>query len=98
MSPINLCKLSLRPFTSFTVKCSHLLNIFLLFIRSTVVQEIQIASIDLEDSSLYLPLSEVFIADKVRKFLDGEHELDTNEIQTFRECCTEFWLTGIKYA
>ena len=51
----------------------------------TVVHEIQITSIDLDNSSLYLPLSEVFIGDKARRFLDGEHELDANEIRTFRE-------------
>ena len=77
---------------------SFVKKILLRFIRPSVVQEIQIASIDLDDSSLYLPLSEVFIGDKARRFLDGEHELDANEIRTFCECCREFWITGTKYA
>ena len=38
------------------------------------------------------------IGDKARRFLDGEHELDANEIRTFRECCRKFWITGTKYA
>ena len=57
---------------------------------------VQIATISLDDTSQYLPLSKIFIGDKAERFLDGNHELDANEIRTFHEVCNWSKTCGTK--
>ena len=77
---------------------SFVKKLLLRFMLPRVVKETQISLIDLDDASHYLPVDEVFIGDKARRYLDGEYDLQANEIRMFYETCRQFWLTGAKYA
>ena len=82
-----------RELKSFMKK---LLLRFLLPIRA--IQGTHVSSIDLDDTSLYLPTEEVFVGDKARRYLLGEHDLVASEMRGFYETCRLFWLTAAKYA
>ena len=50
-------------------------KLLLRFMAPTVIQEKQLSRINLDDSSLYLPVNEVFIGAKATRYLDGENDL-----------------------
>ena len=62
------------------------------------IRERQLSQINLDDSSQYLPLNDVFIGDKARRYLEGENDLANGEKRAFYEVCKEFWLSAAKYA
>ena len=77
---------------------SFVKKLLLRFMLPSVVQETQVSLIDLDDTSQYLPVEEVFVGDRARRYLDGEYDLQTNEVRIFCETCKQFWLTAAKYA
>jgi hypothetical protein len=73
-------------------------KLFLRFMVPSVIQETQLSQINLLHSSLYLPLNEVLVGDKARRYLAGENDLANSEKRVFYEVCREFWLSAAKYA
>lgn len=65
--------------------------------QPSVVQNSCISNIDMDDTSCYISLDEVFVGEKAARCLTEENELATSDIR-FRETCRSFWVAAAKYA
>ena len=73
-------------------------KLLLRFMVPTVIQEQNLTHIELDDASLHLPVEEVFVGDKARRYIEGDNELSSSEKRAFYKVCREFWITAAKYA
>ena len=78
---------------------SFVRKLLLRFLAPSVVQGVQISTINLDDSEQYLPLDEVFIGEKAKSYLlHCDEELATGDIRSFQDTCRQFWIAAAKYA
>lgn len=79
---------------------SFVKKMLLRFMTPTAVQSaINITALDIKNNSLYLPLSEIFIGEKVKQYFSSDdNDLSTAEMNKFRETCRDFWIEGSEYA
>ena len=82
----------------YTPLKSFMKKLLLRFLLPRAIQGTHVSSIDLDHTSLYLPTEEVFVGDKARRYLLGEHDLVVSEMRGFYETYRLFWLTAAKYA
>ena len=63
-----------------------------------VLQVADISKINVRDSSKYKKLSEVFIGDKARVYINECDYLSTSDVKRFQENCRSFCIAAAEYA
>ena len=79
---------------------SFVKKMLLRFLIPTSVQSVvNLTALDIKNNSLYLPLSQVFIGEKVKQLFSSEdNDISTAEMNKFKETCRDFWIKGSEYA
>ena len=75
-------------------------KLLLRFMEPQAIQDrnVNISKINVNDSSKHKVLSEVFIGDKAKNYIDECDDLSTSDIKRFQENCKNFWIAAAEYA
>ena len=78
---------------------SFVKKLLLRFMQSQAVQgNADISKINAKDGDKYKQLSDTFIGDKARAFVDECDDLSTSDVRQFQENCRNFWIAAAEYA
>ena len=75
---------------------SFLKKLILRFMNPEAIH-MPLQEIDINDTSAYKPLEQVFIGEKAERYL-SDSDMSRSEVNSFRGTCQKFWITSTAYA